>query len=45
MGQNEYGLQRLKGMYSYEWLVSLDKLNEIQLPSKEAVYFNIMQCE
>ena len=37
---NERQLQLLKrkGVYPYEWLDSIDKLNETQLPSKDAFY-------
>ena len=31
-------LLKRKGVYPYEWLDSIDKLNETQLPSKEAFY-------
>ena len=33
---NKYGLERQKLIFAYEWLDSLDKFNETQLPPKEA---------
>ena len=33
---NKYGLERRKKIFAYEWLDSLDKINETQLTPKEA---------
>ena len=41
----KYGLERCKGLFQYEWLDSLDKLNEDQIPPKEAFYSNIKQTD
>ena len=36
--QEQMKLLKRKGVYPYEWLDSIDKLEETQLPSKEAFY-------
>ena len=38
---NKYGLERLKCIFPYEWLDSLDILNETQLQPKEAFHSKI----
>ena len=40
---NKFGLERRKGIFAYEWLDSIDKLNETTLPPKEAFYFKLKQ--
>ncbi|XP_065641176.1 uncharacterized protein LOC136073505 [Hydra vulgaris] len=38
---NELNLLLRKGVYPYEWVDSIDKLNETQLPSKESFYLRL----
>ena len=40
---NKFGLERRKGIFSYEWLDSIDKLNETSLPPKEVFYSKLKQ--
>ena len=42
---NKHGLERCKGIFAYEWLDSLDKLIENQLPSKQMFYSQLKQCD
>ena len=34
----KFNLERRKGIFPYEWLDSVDKLNNTELPPKEAFY-------
>ena len=40
---NKFGLERRKGIFPYEGFDSIDKLNEISLPPKEALYSMLKQ--
>ena len=40
---NKFKLDRRKGIFPYEWLVSADKLNESSLPRKEVFYSILKQ--
>ena len=40
---NKCGLERRKGIFSYEWFDSIDKLHETTLPPKEAFYSKLKQ--
>ena len=40
---NKCGLGRRKGIFSYEWFDSIDKLHETTLPPKEAFYSKLKQ--
>ena len=40
---NKFGLERRKGIFPYEWFDSIDKLNEITLPPKEAFFSKLKQ--
>ena len=40
---NKHGLERRKGIFPYEWLDSIDKLNNTELPPKEAFYSKLKQ--
>ena len=35
---NKHELERRKGIFPYEWFDSMDKLNNTELPPKEAFY-------
>ena len=39
----EFKLERRKDIFSYEWLASKDKLNNTELPPKEAFYSKLKQ--
>ena len=40
---NQFGLERRKGIFPYEWFDSIDKLHETTLPPKEAFYSKLKQ--
>ena len=40
---NKHGLERRKGIFAYEWLDSLCKLIETQLPPKQVFYSKLKQ--
>ena len=40
---NKFGLERRKGIFPYEWLDSIDKIDETSLPLKEAFYSKLKQ--
>ena len=40
---NKHGLERRKGIFSYEWFDSIDKLNNTELPHKDAFYSKLKQ--
>ena len=40
---NKFKLERRKGIFPYEWLDSIDKLNNTELPPKEAFYSKLKQ--
>ena len=42
---NKCGLERLKGVFPYEWLDSIDKLHETKLPPKKAFYSKLKQSD
>ena len=42
---NKFGLERRKCIFPYEWLDSIDKLNETSLPPKEAFYSKLKQSD
>ena len=39
----KHGLERRKGIFPYEWFDSMDKLNNTELPPKEAFYSKLKQ--
>ena len=40
---NKFEFERRKGIFPYEWLDSIDKINETSLPPKEAFYSKLKQ--
>ena len=40
---NKFGLERGKGIFTYEWFDNIDKLHETTLPPTEAFYSKLKQ--